>query len=130
MMASAVCPERRAAEGADRERQQPLVESVGQHELRLAHAQILRALARQRRVVRIAGDVFGGDLPDRLDHGGRAAAGVLVEVQPQGARPIGRTHVGHLQPHLDRPRVRLEALLPREVVTTVRARVNPLAVIR
>ena len=71
--------------------QQPFVQSVGQHQLRFADAEVRGAFARERRVVRIVGDVFGRDLPDRVDDGLRTSTGVLVHVQPQRTCPIGRT---------------------------------------
>ncbi len=86
----AVHPER-----AHRQGPETFVQSVGQRKLRLCDAQVCGAFAHERAVVRIVRDVFGGNLPDRVDDGLRTAAGVLVQVQPQGTLPIAGPHVGH-----------------------------------
>ena len=86
------------AERADRKREQALIQSVREHKLCFADAKVRGAFAREHGVVRVVRDIFGGDLSDRVDDGLRAAACVLVEVQPQRAlrdRPDGRTSYRH-----------------------------------
>ena len=66
--------------------QDALVQAVGEQQRRLGHAEVLRRLAIHGVVVRIERDVVAAERAQRLDHLRRAPGGVLVQVQPQGAR--------------------------------------------
>ena len=78
-----------------------------------------RARARRGRVGRIEPDLVGPQRRERLEHARRAAAGVLVLVQPQAVVELGRLLVASSdrltrQAHLDRCGVRGQSFGARE----------------
>src|SRR5690606_17775930 len=65
----------------------PLVQAVGQQQARLGHSEIRRGLACHLVVLGIERELLRRQRAQRLEDARRRAAGVLVQVQAQAARP-------------------------------------------
>ena len=87
----AVCA---ASCGRQRGREDPLVEAVGQRDALHWNTEAIGDGRHQVRIVRVAGELFGRQAAQRLQHRRRAAAGVLVHVQPEPGDRLGRLLVG------------------------------------
>ncbi len=88
----------RRPHGADHRGEDAFIESVGQQQPARVDAQVRRRLAHDVVVFGVERHLLAPERVDRLEHAGRAAGGVLVEVKPQPARRGERSLVGaHLR---------------------------------